>query len=73
MSTERKVPELSLLSYVNGNEQDQIKFVNDLFNGIKDYGFIILTDHTITQDIIDKGYAATKEFLHFLKKKRKKL
>jgi len=43
----RKVPELSLLSYVNGTSADQIKFVDDMFTGLKDYGFIILKDHTI--------------------------
>lgn len=62
--TLRKVPELSLLSYVNGNDAEQAEFVEKLFSGIKDYGFIILTDHTITKDIIDKGYAASKAFFN---------
>ena len=43
--TTRKVPNLSLLSYVNGSNQDQVKFVNDLMVGLKEYGFIILKDH----------------------------
>lgn len=60
--TLRKVPELSLLSYVNGNSQEQEEFVQDLFRGIKDYGFIILTDHTLGQDIIEDGYVAIREF-----------
>lgn len=60
--TLRKVPELSLLSYVQGSPKEQEKFVNDLFTGIKDYGFIILTDHTLTQKVIDEGYSAVKEF-----------
>lgn len=60
--TLRKVPELSLLSYVNGDEAQKSEFVSKLFNGIKDYGFIILTDHTITEEIIDKGYEAVKKF-----------
>ena len=60
--TLRKVPELSLLSYVNGTAQEQSKFVDDLFRGIKDYGFIILSDHTISQEVMDAGYAAVKKF-----------
>jgi isopenicillin N synthase-like dioxygenase len=60
--TTRKVPELSLLSYVNGSESEKAKFVKDLFNGIKDYGFIILTDHTMTEEVIQKGYAASRAF-----------
>ncbi|MCT4641051.1 MAG: isopenicillin N synthase family oxygenase [Bacteriovoracaceae bacterium] len=60
--TLRKVPELSLLQYVNGSETDQADFVDKLFTGIKDYGFIILTDHTLSQEVIDNGYKAVKEF-----------
>lgn len=62
--TLRKVPELSLLSYVNGSDSEQAEFVASLYSGIKDYGFIILTDHTITQEIIDKGYAGVKAFFN---------
>jgi isopenicillin N synthase-like dioxygenase len=60
--TLRKVPELSLLSYVNGSDQEKAVFVKDLFNGIKDYGFIILTDHTMTDEVVEKGYAASRAF-----------
>ena len=31
--SERQVPELSLLSYVNGSSNDQIDFVNGIYNG----------------------------------------
>lgn len=60
--TERRVPELSLLSYVNGTDQDQIKFVDQLFTGIKDYGFIILKDHIIDQSKVDNAYEFVHEF-----------
>jgi isopenicillin N synthase-like dioxygenase len=60
--TLRKVPELSLLSYVNGNSQEQAAFVEKLYSGIKDYGFIILTDHTVDDDVIREGYRATQAF-----------
>ena len=58
----RKVPELSLLSYVNGTNADQVKFVDNIFSGLKDYGFIILKDHTIDQKKIDKAYNLVQEF-----------
>lgn len=60
--TLRKVPELSLLSYVDGTDQEKAKFVSDLFNGIKDYGFIILTDHTVKEEVIREGYKAVETF-----------
>lgn len=62
MSTKRQVPELSLLSYVNGSTADKIKFVDDITLGLKDYGFIILKDHTIEQKKIDRAYELVKTF-----------
>ena len=69
--TVRKVPELSLLSYVNGSANEQAQFVKELFTGIKDYGFIILTDHTVAQDVIDEGYKAVQEFFSLSEEKKK--
>lgn len=72
MSTEeRKVPELSLLSYVNGSESEKQNFVNDLYRGIKDYGFIILTDHTVGEDIIKNGYESVENFFALSESEKK--
>lgn len=60
--SKRQVPELSLLSYANGSEGEKQQFVQDLFEGLKDYGFIILKDHIVSDDIISKGYKAVKAF-----------
>lgn len=62
MTTTRKVPELSLMSYVNGTQLDQQKFVDNLFTGIKDYGFIILTDHPVSPKLCDFAYDLVHEF-----------
>lgn len=68
----RKVPELSLLSYVNGSSADKNTFVDDLFSGLKSYGFIILKDHTISQEKIENAYGIVKEFFNLpLEKKLK--
>ena len=60
----RMVPEVSLLSYVNGSEADKVKFVDDLFGGLKEYGFVILKDHTVDQKKVDKAYDLVHEFFH---------
>lgn len=60
--TLRKVPELSLLSYAHGNSTEKAQFVDKLFSGIKDYGFIILEDHIVQDDVIKNGYAAVQDF-----------
>lgn len=58
----RQVPELSLLSYVNGTNSDQVKFVDGLFLGLKEYGFIILNDHVVDSKLCDKAYDLVHEF-----------
>jgi isopenicillin N synthase-like dioxygenase len=58
----RRVPELSLLSYVNGTTTDRARFVDGLFRGLKDYGFIVLTDHTVDQSRVDRAYEVVHEF-----------
>lgn len=62
MSTDRKVPELSLLDYVNGNPDQKQSFIDSLFLGLKDYGFIILTEHMVDQDIVDRAYEMFMDF-----------
>lgn len=75
MLAERKVPELSLLSYVNGAKSDKIRFIDNIFTGLKDYGFIILKDHTIDQKKIDRAYELVQTFfeLPFATKMKYKL
>lgn len=55
-ATLRKVPTLSLGSYTQGTEADKIKFIEQLFTGIKDYGFIVLKDHDVSQELLLESY-----------------
>lgn len=60
--SDRRVPELSLLGYINGNTTERARFVDKLFLGLKDYGFIILTDHTVDQIKVNRAYEMVHEF-----------
>lgn len=62
MDAIRKVPELSLLSFANGSNTDKVRFVDNLFAGLKDYGFIVMVDHTVDEKIIKKAYELVHEF-----------
>lgn len=55
-STLRKVPTLSLGSYLHGSQDDKVKFIEQLFHGIKDYGFIILKDHDVPKELLTEAY-----------------
>jgi isopenicillin N synthase-like dioxygenase len=57
-----KVPELSLLSYLEGSQQEKNRFVDELFSGLKEYGFIILTDHDIEKSAITNAYQSLRDF-----------
>jgi isopenicillin N synthase-like dioxygenase len=62
VDTIRKVPELSLMSFLNGTNNDKTQFVNKLFSGLKDYGFIILVDHPVDHKLTAKAYDLIHEF-----------
>lgn len=60
--TLRQVPEISLMDYLQGDSTDQIKFVDQLMYGLKEYGFIILNEHTVDQTKVDEAYDMVKQF-----------
>lgn len=62
MPTLRQVPTLSLRSYTDGSSLDQQKFIDNLFTGIKDYGFIILKEHEVEQNLLNRAYELMSEF-----------
>ena len=63
--TLRKVPTLSLGSYTKGSESDKQKFIEQLFSGMKDYGFIVLKDHDVSADLLKQAYQILEKFYQF--------
>lgn len=63
MST-RRVPELSLFSYTKGNDRNRQEFIDLLFKGLKDYGFIVLTEHLVEQKKVDEAYKHLETFFN---------
>ena len=61
-STLRKVPTLSLASYTQGTDSDRAKFIDQLFTGLKEYGFIILKDHNVKAADLHNAYEILKSF-----------
>lgn len=58
----RKVPVLSLKKYISGSQEEKNQFCKDLFNGFKDYGFVVIEDHTVSESLIKKSYELSKAF-----------
>lgn len=72
METQRKVPELSLKSFTNGNEADKSHFIEQLFDGIKEYGFIILKDHNVPTNKLNLAYQKLEQFFSLAQEAKNK-
>jgi isopenicillin N synthase-like dioxygenase len=55
-----KVKELRLQDYFNDKTKD--KFEKDLYDGLKEHGFIILKQHTVDTSVLGKAYSLSKDF-----------
>ena len=57
----RKVPELNLFDYLEETRGKKTVFSKSLFEGLKDYGFIVLTGHPISEELLERSYELSKE------------
>jgi isopenicillin N synthase-like dioxygenase len=55
------VPELSLGAYIDGSSTDKNRFIDELYRGLTEYGFISLVDHPISEELLNKSYALSEE------------
>lgn len=58
----RQVPTLSLKSYTEGSSTDQVRFIDQLYTGIKDYGFVVLKDHDVSTELLAEAYELLAQF-----------
>ncbi|WP_306252945.1 isopenicillin N synthase family oxygenase [Parvularcula sp. IMCC14364] len=56
------VPELSLASYTHGDAAARAAFADALYEGFRYFGFIILRDHGISEDLLNRAYRASENF-----------
>ncbi|HYE45839.1 MAG TPA: 2-oxoglutarate and iron-dependent oxygenase domain-containing protein [Caulobacter sp.] len=52
----KRVPELSLKAYTHGDAASRAAFSEDLFRGLKAYGFFTLTDHNVSAELLERAY-----------------
>lgn len=68
----KRVPELSLGDFTRGDAAAQEAFSHALMGGLREYGFIILKDHNVPVDLLDRAYElATRVFAQDEAEKRK--
>ena len=57
----RKVPELSLHQFTHGGAEARKSFSEALSLGLREYGFIVLRDHNVPLDLLERAYALAVE------------
>ncbi|MHA4893257.1 isopenicillin N synthase family dioxygenase [Pedobacter sp. PWIIR3] len=50
------IPSLDLSSYIDGNDAQRKKFSDELGRAFNDSGFVTITNHGVSQELIDKLY-----------------
>lgn len=56
MTAASGVPELSLADYTHGDPTQRSTFTRQLMHGLQRYGFIILRDHPVSIELLDRAY-----------------
>jgi isopenicillin N synthase-like dioxygenase len=60
MSTEINIPRLDLNTYTNGTEAERKQFSNDIGKAFNETGFVTITNHGLSKELIDELYAQVK-------------
>lgn len=60
MSTEINIPRLDLNTYVNGTETERKQFSDNIGTAFNETGFVTITNHGLTKELIDELYAQVK-------------
>ncbi len=63
-NTIRKVPELNHIDLIKGTNLEKQRFIDDFYNGLVDYGFVVLNPYDFSFDLIDNAYDKYKEFFN---------
>ncbi len=58
----RKVPELNHIDLIKGTNLEKQRFIDDFYNGLVEYGFIILNPYDFSFDLVEDAYDKFKEF-----------
>ncbi len=57
-----RVPELSLRDFTDGTAHERRLFIDALIEGFRYFGFIILKDHAVSRELLQRAYAQSKAF-----------
>lgn len=62
MSSSINIPRLDLAQYLHGSSEDKKKFSNDIGKAFTDTGFVTITNHGLSKELMDKLYQEIQRF-----------
>lgn len=62
MSVAVNIPRLNLADYLSGSAEDKKKFSDDIGKAFNDTGFVTITNHGLSKELIDKLYTEVQRF-----------
>ncbi len=65
--SENTIPRISLGHFTKGTHQEKSRFVQDIGNAFHKWGFVIIQDHGIDQNLINRFYEKSKAFFDLSK------
>ncbi len=66
------IKELNLQQYILGDQKDKELFSRDLFEGLQNIGFVILKNHSLSEELMNQAYRLSQEFFGLDSKIKKK-
>lgn len=72
MSTSINIPRLDLADYLNGSAEVKKRFSDDIGKAFNETGFVTITNHGLSKELIDKLYAQVQQFFGLSEDKKLK-
>jgi isopenicillin N synthase-like dioxygenase len=64
MSNSINIPRLDLADYLNGSAEDKKRFSDNIGRAFNETGFVTITNHGLSKELIDRLYAQVQEFFN---------
>ena len=58
----KKIPSVNLADFISGDEDRKQQFVNQIGAAYEEIGFVALSGHFLSEDLIENLYAEVKNF-----------
>ena len=62
------IPSVNLDEFLSGNLKEKEKFVKEIGSAFENIGFVALSGHFLSDELVEKLYTQIKNFFHYRKR-----